>query len=228
MSLCPFIRCSDLNHSTQYVQGLALCTLGCMGSSEMCRDLAGEVEKLLKTSNSYLRKKVILNDITLSWDDQDSLLSLKENETLFSMQAALCAVHVIRKVPELMEMFLPATKNLLSEKNHGETRFAADIQAFFDTYLHSVMTDKYSLRDFFIFFFNSMIHTKSTFPKVPLRSQLSYNDPTCVTVHSSSDYRRKNIFKTLHVQTVHIDSHSTICCRIQYECRSVLGCTACL
>ncbi|PIO24521.1 hypothetical protein AB205_0010860, partial [Aquarana catesbeiana] len=35
------------------------------------------------------------------------------------VKAALCAVHVIRKVPELMEMFLPATKNLLNEKNHG-------------------------------------------------------------------------------------------------------------
>lgn len=33
----------------------------------------------------------------------------------------MCAVHVIRKVPELMEMFLPATKNLLNEKNHGKS-----------------------------------------------------------------------------------------------------------
>lgn len=56
------------------------------------------------------------------------------------MQAALCAVHVIRKVPELMEMFLPATKNLLSEKNHGETRFAADIQDFFFFFLMLIYT----------------------------------------------------------------------------------------
>ncbi|XP_067884438.1 AP-1 complex subunit gamma-1-like, partial [Heterodontus francisci] len=81
---------NDLCHNTQYIQGLALCTLGSMGSAEMCRDLASEVDQVLKTSNSYLKKK-----------------------------AALCTVHIIRKVPELMEIFLPGCKKLLNEKNHG-------------------------------------------------------------------------------------------------------------
>lgn len=49
---------SDLNHSNMYIVGLALCTLGNIASAEMSRDLCSEVEKLLGSSNLYIRKKV--------------------------------------------------------------------------------------------------------------------------------------------------------------------------
>ncbi|CAH8659267.1 unnamed protein product [Schistosoma rodhaini] len=81
---------NDLNHPTPYVVSLALCTLGSICSAEMSRDLAGEVERLIRSSNAYIKKK-----------------------------AALCAFQIIRKVPDLMEMFIPCTRSLLSEKNHG-------------------------------------------------------------------------------------------------------------
>jgi AP-1 complex subunit gamma-1 len=81
---------NDLSHSNQYISGLALCTLGSIISPEMSRDLAGEIEKLIKSTNVYIKRKAII-----------------------------CAVRIIRKVPELMEMYVPVVRNLLSEKNHG-------------------------------------------------------------------------------------------------------------
>ena len=80
-----------MENPSQYVQSLALCTLGNVCSTEMARDLAGDVEKLMKASNSYVKKK-----------------------------AVLCACRIVRKVPEMMENFIPLIKPLLTDKNHGE------------------------------------------------------------------------------------------------------------
>ena len=51
---------NDLNTRNQYIVGLALCALGNIASTEMARDLSPEVEKLLESNNSYVRKKAAL------------------------------------------------------------------------------------------------------------------------------------------------------------------------
>lgn len=70
--------------------GLALCALGNIASIEMSRDLFGEVENLIATANPYIRRK-----------------------------AALCAMRICRKVPDLQEHFIDKAKALLSDRNHG-------------------------------------------------------------------------------------------------------------
>lgn len=47
-----------MNHSNVYAVGLALCAFANISSEEMSRDLSNEVEKLLGSSNAYIRKKV--------------------------------------------------------------------------------------------------------------------------------------------------------------------------
>ena len=79
-----------MNHSNQYIVGLALCTLGNIASVEMSRDLFPEIETLLSTANPYIRRK-----------------------------AALCAMRICRKVPDLQEHFLDKAATLLSDRNHG-------------------------------------------------------------------------------------------------------------
>ena len=47
-----------MNHTNMYAVGLSLCTFADIASEEMSRDLANEIEKLLGSSNTYIRKKV--------------------------------------------------------------------------------------------------------------------------------------------------------------------------
>lgn len=56
----------------------------------MSRDLFPEIEGLISTSNPYIRRK-----------------------------AALCAMRICRKVPDLQEHFLEKATHLLSDRNHG-------------------------------------------------------------------------------------------------------------
>ncbi|KAI3452761.1 hypothetical protein Pfo_009424 [Paulownia fortunei] len=80
----------DLNHTNQYIVGLALCALGNICSAEMARDLAPEVERLLQFRDPNIRKK-----------------------------AALCTIRIIKKVPDLAENFINSAAALLKEKHHG-------------------------------------------------------------------------------------------------------------
>ncbi|MCO5575615.1 hypothetical protein L7F22_029417 [Adiantum nelumboides] len=81
---------NDMAHSNMYVVGLALCTFANIASEEMSRDLSNEVERLMGSSNTYIRRK-----------------------------AAICAMRIVRKVPDLLENFTERTKQLLNDKNHG-------------------------------------------------------------------------------------------------------------
>jgi len=56
----------------------------------MSRDLFPEIENLISTANPYIRRK-----------------------------AALCAMRICRKVPDLQEHFLEKAKVLLADRNHG-------------------------------------------------------------------------------------------------------------
>ncbi|ORX70840.1 Adaptor protein complex AP-1 gamma subunit [Linderina pennispora] len=51
---------SDMNNPDDYLVGLALCTLSNVASSEVANDLVDEVERLIDSSRSYLRKKAAM------------------------------------------------------------------------------------------------------------------------------------------------------------------------
>jgi AP-1 complex subunit gamma-1 len=79
-----------MNNDNVYIVGLALCTLANIASPAMSRDLSVEVERLLGSPNSYVRKK-----------------------------ACLTALRIIRKVPELFDHYVDSIQKLVGDKNHG-------------------------------------------------------------------------------------------------------------
>ena len=79
-----------MNSTNVYIIGLALCTLGNIASPAMSRDLSSEVERLVGSPNSYVRKK-----------------------------ACLTALRIIRKVPDLVDHYMECVQKLLGERNHG-------------------------------------------------------------------------------------------------------------
>jgi AP-1 complex subunit gamma-1 len=81
---------NDLSHTNPFIAGLAACALGNIGSTEMARGLTGELEKMLAHSNPYIRKK-----------------------------AALCAIRVCEKVPEMTDDLIEKIPSLLDDRDHG-------------------------------------------------------------------------------------------------------------
>lgn len=79
---------NDMQHPNAFVVGLALCCLGNIASPELARDLYTNVDKLMNSSNTYLKKK-----------------------------AVIVAAKLVEKDPDLAEIFLPKINQLVSDKH---------------------------------------------------------------------------------------------------------------
>lgn len=81
---------NDLTSENKFVAGLALCCIGNLATADMSRDLAPEVDKHLKSSLAYLRKK-----------------------------ACLAMARCLSKCPDMVEDFAERVASLLKDKSHG-------------------------------------------------------------------------------------------------------------
>ncbi|KAI9923223.1 hypothetical protein PsorP6_002013 [Peronosclerospora sorghi] len=81
---------NDLNNQNHFIVALALTAVGNVASADMARDLVMDVDRHLRSDNDHLRKK-----------------------------AALAAIRVFTKVPDLVEDLTDSVLGLLRSKNHG-------------------------------------------------------------------------------------------------------------
>lgn len=80
----------DLENNNQYLVSTALNAIGEVCTSDMCRDSAPDVIKLLSSTNPFIKKK-----------------------------AALALSKIIRKCPELTDTVADKLKCIFEDKNHG-------------------------------------------------------------------------------------------------------------
>ncbi|KAJ1606644.1 adapter-protein complex 1 gamma subunit [Cryptosporidium canis] len=82
---------NDLNHSNQYINGLALSAIANTAPKEMCRAVFREVSELLLVGNPFIKKR-----------------------------ALLASVHIIRSLEDAeIETFINCIPSLLEDKHHG-------------------------------------------------------------------------------------------------------------
>lgn len=82
---------NDLNHSNQYINGLALSAIANTAPKEMCRAVFREVSELLLVGNPFIKKR-----------------------------ALLASVHIIRILEDAeIESFINCIPSLLEDKHHG-------------------------------------------------------------------------------------------------------------
>lgn len=80
----------DLENSNQYIVAMALNAIGETCNANMCREMAIEVGKLLLSSSNYIKKK-----------------------------AALACTKIVKKCPDLVELYVDKLANFFEERNHG-------------------------------------------------------------------------------------------------------------
>lgn len=80
----------DLQSKFKFVVGLALDLLANIGSPELCRSLASDVQKVLQSEDHFLRKR-----------------------------AAMSVVRIVKKIPEFTETFQPHVHHLLNDPSRS-------------------------------------------------------------------------------------------------------------
>ncbi|CAL5349935.1 unnamed protein product [Camellia sinensis] len=136
---------SDLNHFNQYIVGLALCALGNICSAEMACDLAPEVERLLQFRDPNIRKKMVIapqlgmgatspRDAPLAnkcYGDMSfhaGKLNADAGAICFLYNCSLCPIRIIKKVPDLAEIFINPAAALLKPDSSSAQIYVKSVQ----------------------------------------------------------------------------------------------------